>query len=226
MAEDLWIDKVTLKKRLVIDESGLVEIVSQRILTPHIKHTDGQYYPIPFSQNIPYYATEPHPSLWMGDQLIKVKRYYQVETTKEQIAEYLKTYLWFRQIEIDNAEYEGKINPPEKPKEEIKKITSLSEAGQIGGAVPKKNPVIIAALQIYFKENPKKLNETNGEICRAFEKKYKGESRACCVKEDSVSWEVFSYDGYIFIRTGKKKEKSIKLSTFLRYISNVKKSIL
>jgi hypothetical protein len=226
MTEELWIDKLTLKKRLEIVETGLVELVWQHILTPYMKHTDGKYYPLQFKREISFYREEPHPSLWMEDRLVRVKHYRLVDKTKEEIAEELKTtFIWFRQIDIDDAEYEGRINFPKKPQEETK-ITSFKDFCAKGGSMPKKNPAISEALQIYLKENPKKLNLPAEAIGRAFIKKYNGDSNSCRVKVDGKSWDVFSHDDCIFSRTEKGKEKSIKLGTLNRYISDIKKSNL
>ncbi len=125
MTEELWTDKVTLKKSLGIDETRLVEFVSQRILTPYMKHTDGKYYSLPFKKEEFFYREEPHPSRWMRDQLpiVKVRHSKWIDTTKEQIAEGLKTFIWFKQIDIDDAEYEGKIKLTEKPQEETKTMS-------------------------------------------------------------------------------------------------------
>jgi flagellar biosynthesis/type III secretory pathway protein FliH len=112
MTEELWIDKVTIKKLLRIDETGLIELVSQRIFTPHIKHTDDKYYPMPFTTE--YYTKE-----WKFNS-ITGKDYrsnvpHRRDATKEEITERLKKCFWFRQIEFDDALYEGKIKLPETP---------------------------------------------------------------------------------------------------------------
>jgi hypothetical protein len=220
--EEQWIDKVTLKKHWGIDEARLVEIVAQRILSLYIKHTDGKYYPLPLKREVISNRTEYRTSRLMGEHPVTVRHTDWVDWTKEQIAELLNKSIWFRQIDVDDAEYEGKIKLPEKPQEEM----SLSEAGKIGGTVPKRNPAIIEALRIYLTENQDKLDKSNEEISRYFCKKYRDDN-ACHVTVDGHGWEVECYDKYIFVKdvTGKKKDKSIKSTTLRNYISVVKKRI-
>ena len=221
--EDRWINIVTLKILLGIKEAELVELVLQKIITPYYKHTDGKYYPMPFKTK--YYSQE-----WRDNYITGRPYRYNVENyrdpTKEEIAGQLKICIWFRQIEIDDAIYEGKLILPEKPQGE-KKITSLSQAGRKGGGARKRNPAFIEALHKYFNDNKKrKLHWSDEEICRDFCRIYKGESKPCNVTVNGQPWEVFSYDNLIFARSGKKKDKSIKSSTLRKYISEVKNSIL
>jgi signal peptidase I len=102
--EDRWIDIVTLKKRLERKEAELVELVLQKIITPYCKHIDGNYYPMPFETK--YYTEEWRDNYATGRPYRHNVANYR-DPTKEEISERLKIYIWFRQIEIDDAIYEG-----------------------------------------------------------------------------------------------------------------------
>jgi hypothetical protein len=230
MAEDLWIDKVSLKKRWGIDEAKLIELVSQKVITPYYKRDDGKYFRMPYGEEQSFNVKIWHE--WLQREATGVQRKW-IDYTKEQIAEGLKVYVWFRQIDIEDVEYEGIMKISEKPQEEMR-ITSLSKAGQIGGAAPKTNLAIIEALLFYLEENPQKLKESNERIGRAFTKKYSGESKSCNVKVDGNPWEVYFERDYIQARPGerydgkqaKQEGKAIKLSTFRKYVSDVKKRFI
>jgi hypothetical protein len=234
MTEERWIDKVSLKKRWGIDEAGLVKMVLERIITPYGKNQDGKYYLMPFKREVITRETKRRPSRWggEGEPFTSTRREW-LDMTKEEIAKLLKAYVWFRQIEIDDAEYESKIKVPEKPQEETK-ITSLSEAGQKGGYKPKKNRPIIEALRLLFKEDPTLLDLNNEKISNAFTKKYSGESKACKVEVDGDPWEIYHEREFIIVRPrerydgkpSKRERNPIKLDTFRHnYIPDVKESI-
>jgi hypothetical protein len=221
VAEEQWIHKVTVKKSLKITEQQLVELVSQRILTPHLKHTNGKYLPMPFI--LEKNTQEWRVNRWF-DKTIPVTHRQYVDITKEQIAEGLKRCLWFNQIEFDDAIYERKVNLPETIREETK-ITTLSQAGKKGGSAPKRITAIIEAIRIFLEEDHKRINKSDEAICNTFKNKYKGESKACHVEVKRKSWAVFFYDDCIFAHGGNNQERSIKLRTLRTYIADVKTSI-
>jgi hypothetical protein len=109
MTEEILIDKVTLKKRWGIDETKLSEIISQGILRPYKKRTDGTFArvgPVDYA-NL---------TMKVVDEQDVFK---DAPPTKEQAALGLRDFVWFSKIEIEDAEYEGKIKLPDKAKEEM-----------------------------------------------------------------------------------------------------------
>lgn len=144
-------------------------------------------------------------------------------------------YSCLDEVLFDNKEieYYTKIKSTERH-QESEVIITLSQAGQKGGSVSKTHPAFIVTLQNYLEENPQRLKKSDSEICRAFSRKYNGELNACKVKVGDDPWEVYCSGDRVYVNPGeryagkraKQKEKSIKLSTFQKYISQAKKSII
>jgi len=230
MGEEEWIDKVSLKKKWGIDEARLVDFVMEGTLIAYRRIGDI-YDRLLLTREVVFEKLECHPARWMGDRLINVKYRQDVRWTKEDIASFLRTFVWFNKINVDDAEYEKKIDLPEKVPEE-KSDTSVKEAGRKGGSKRQRNQAILTALQEYLEQYPLTSNSTTEDICDTFMKKYNGESKVCKVTVNGDPWEVFCLRGYVFTRSadrydGKRSkniERSIRTATFLRYISDMKKS--
>ncbi len=229
MADGEWIDKVSLKKKWGIDEARLVEFVMEGTLIAYRRIGDI-YDRLSLTREVVFEKLECHPTRWMGDRPITVKYRQDVRWTKEDIASFLRTFVWFNKINVDDAEYEKKIDLPEKLPEE-KSDMSVKEAGRKGGSKREKNQAILSALQEYLEQYPLTPNSTTEEICDTFMKRYNGESKACKVTVNGDPWEVFCGKNHVFTRSnvrydGKRpqnKERSIRTATFLRYISDMKK---
>ncbi len=231
MGAEEWIDKVSLKKKWGIDEARLVEFVMEGTLTAYRRIGDI-YYRLFLTREVVSERLEyRHATRWMGPQPVTVKYSQDVRWPKEDVASFLRTFVWFNKINVDDAEYEKKIDLPERLPAE-KSDTNVKEAGRKGGSKRQRNQAILTALQEYFEQYPPMSNSTSEAICDTFMKRYNGESKACKVTVNGNPWEVFCLKGYVFTRSadrydGKRSkniERSIRTATFLRYISDMKKS--
>jgi len=224
-----YVDIVTLKKRWEKTKAELVEIVLNKIIWPYEKRVDGTYHRV---KPLTRYTTTEWRNNWVTGRPYPhlVERYR--EPTKEDIAEGLERFVWFRKIDIDDAEYEGKIKLPERHQEKAK-TTGLSQSEEKNGPRSRKNPAFILALQKYLEENPKARDKYNTEIARDFANKHKGDSRVCKIKVNGNPWEVYCVGNYLYARAderydgkkAKQKERKINLDTFRRYIPEVRESI-
>jgi hypothetical protein len=104
MAEDIWIDKVSLKSHWRINETRLIELVLQKVITPYCKQEDGKYHRMPYGEeevlNVPKWSE------WLERETTGLKRTW-IDYSEAQVARGLKVYVWFRKIDIDDVEYEG-----------------------------------------------------------------------------------------------------------------------
>ncbi len=100
-----WRDKAFVKKRWNIGEDELVKLVLDRILIPYWKRPDGVYMPLayeisPAEEGCAYHR-------WMN-------AWYPCNPTRsineaEVRNELNSPDLWFRQLDIEQAEEEGKV---------------------------------------------------------------------------------------------------------------------
>jgi len=119
-----WRDKVFVKRRWNVHEEELVEIVSKRILIPYWKGPDGVYMPLSYevSSSEEECAYHRWMNMWYPCNESQTRAITEVEIRNE-----LNTnYIWFKQHDIDNAEYEGKITlaAVEKKKRDVHKNKS------------------------------------------------------------------------------------------------------
>ena len=211
-----YISKVDLKKMLGIHEAKLIELVEKEILFFYLPKADGTFQQIPLKVQ----DRKPVQRIDAADRPYTTKKTFYRRPSKQEIAHMLTRAAYFRRTDVEDAKYEGKLSFPET------KVTTLSQAGRLGGSRREKNRAILEAIRHYLINDHKMLDEPADKIMRRFARKFTS-NNPYSFDLDGNSCEVYCDGDKIHSSIGSKSKKSLKKITVQRiYLPAVKKDIL